>query len=959
MINRQKKGLRYSEVYKLRAEVLLKKKYTTKYMNVSRIKEYVFPALIILICGILAWKNYVPNTILSGWDTLHPEFNLWLYFKRALNGVWMEHQGLGAVASQSHPAEIPRLLVYGLLELILPSNLARYSYLFLCLTFGALGVYYFSKYILSIKWNKYVKASSFLASLFYIFNLTTVQQFYVPLEMFAVHYALVPWLFLFGLRYIREKNKKILIWFSIITLFASSMAHTATLFYIYLVSLGLFLVFQNFKKAFFLCLITVLINSFWILPNLYYIKNHSAEVSISKIHSNFTDEAFMQSQSFGDFENLSLSKNFLFNWGEYNFKENKFVNLLDEWKLHLEKPYVKEIGYSLFGIAILGLFVAIVFRSWQVVALSLPFFLSVFFWINENPPFTNIFTYLKDNFPLIKEGLRFPFTKFSMIYILVSSIWFGFASRLIINLLSKIKLGFLYILVVVVAIFYFQLPQFQGYLISPSMKVAIPSNYTDAFNWLNKQDESSRVAKLPLNSYWGWVYNDWGYQGAGFTWFGIKQPILEREFDRWSQYNETFYSEAARAVSDRDNQAFQRIVNKYQVKYLLLDESIINPGGEKIEVMDLGFDKVFNSGFLTIYDTHFISNNFISSLNSYTSINADLTYSKVDPIYQKYGDYVQDENGLGLPFVNFDTRGPVEIRIGSEELIISNTKQNAKVTLPVIEKITEDFDPSRGYSEVNNCDLMKKGEVERSQQATGRQYMAKNGGVACDYFVYENLKYNQAYVMHVKGENREGRSLKIYLYNWESKRVEIEELLPVGQFDSYFVIYPKTQNSGYTLNIETRSFGRITSENSINTIEFIPFDINLVQNLYIEPKQQEQQGLTLQSNLVIKNIKKYGTAIYKVETTGSGILELGQGYESGWISYPKLEHLKVNGWANGWVLNANSLQSTDYSSAVSGRPSTVVIFYWPQFLEWFGFVVLCIVVVSLVFGSVGNKEANY
>ena len=90
------------------------------------LKLNIFPLLIILICGVLAWKNYVPNTILSGWDTLHPEFNFWLYFKRALNGVWMGHQGLGAVASQSHPAEIPRLLIYGLLELILPSNLARY-----------------------------------------------------------------------------------------------------------------------------------------------------------------------------------------------------------------------------------------------------------------------------------------------------------------------------------------------------------------------------------------------------------------------------------------------------------------------------------------------------------------------------------------------------------------------------------------------------------------------------------------------------------------------------------------------------------------------------------------------------------------------------------------------------------------------------------------------------------------
>jgi len=916
-------------------------------MTITKIKDWFYPLLIILICGFLAWKNYVPGTILSGWDTLHPEFNFWLYFKRSLNGVWMEHQGLGAVASQSHPAEIPKLLIYGLLDLILPLNLVRYSYLFLCLTAGALGIYYFSKYILLLKWRTYNSISSFLAALFYIFNLTTVQQFYVPLEMFAVHYASVPWLFLFGLKYTKNKSHKALILFLILTIFASSMAHTATLFYVYILSLGLYLVFQNFKRTFILILLTIIINSFWILPNLYYIKNHAKEVSNSTIHSNFTDEAFMQSQSYGDINNLMLSKNFLFNWGEYNFKENKFVDLLDEWKLHLEKPYVKEIGYSLFGIAVFGFFAAIIFRFWPVIALSLPFLLSVLFWINENPPFTNLFIYLRENFSLIKEGLRFPFTKFSLIYILVLSVWFGFGSRLIINLLSKIKLGFLYVVIIVASIFYFQFPQFQGYLVSPSMKVTIPNNYKEVFEWLDNQNENSRVAKLPLNTYWGWVYNDWGYQGAGFTWFGIKQPILERDFDRWSPYNETFYLQASKALNDNNYEEFKSILEKYQVKYLLLDQSVMNPGGEEIEKNDLGFEKVFNSGFLTVYDTHFISDNFISAINSYTPISVDLTYSKEDPVYQQYGNYItavngeqSTVNGITLPFVNFDTRGPVKIQIANDQLLMINEKTNLLIKLPITEKIIEDFDLSHGYPETNNCDLMKLGSVTRDQLEHGRKYKAENGGVACDYFVYEDLKYDTAYVMHIKGVNKEGRSLKIYLYNWESKRVELEELLPVGNFDAYYVIYPKTQkiensktqNTGYTLNIETRSFGRVASENIIEKIEFVPFDIDFVQDLYIG---NTFEG-TLQGNLKILSARKFGTAIYKVETIGNGILELGQSYEKGWMSYPKLEHLKINSWANGFKIE---------------KTGFYYIFFWPQILEWAGFLLLGLTMVYLIVQS--------
>ena len=66
---------------------------------------------------------------------------------------------------------------------------------------------------------------------------------------------------------------------------------------------------------------------------------------------------------------------------------------------------------------------------------------------------------------------------------------------------------------------------------------------------------------------------------------------------------------------------------------------------------------------------------------------------------------------------------------------------------------------------------MKSGRVSRENLADKRIYRAEDGGVACDYFVYEKLNYDSAYVMRVKGENIEGRSLKIYLYNWESKRV--------------------------------------------------------------------------------------------------------------------------------------------------------------------------------------------
>lgn len=107
-----------------------------------------FALLLVIVCLFLAARNYQPGTWLSGWDTLHAEFNFSLYFKRILSGIWQEHQGLGAVASQAHPAEIVRMFLYYPLSLLLPQSLMRYGYFFLTLILGPLGIYYFLEKII-------------------------------------------------------------------------------------------------------------------------------------------------------------------------------------------------------------------------------------------------------------------------------------------------------------------------------------------------------------------------------------------------------------------------------------------------------------------------------------------------------------------------------------------------------------------------------------------------------------------------------------------------------------------------------------------------------------------------------------------------------------------------------------------------------------------------------------------
>src|SRR3990167_6497714 len=86
---------------------------------------------LLLVSLVLCALNYSPNTWLSGWDTLHPEFNFDLAFQRTIFGVFRVEQGLGAVAAHSHMADLPRIVLLYLADFVLPVNFLRYFYTFL------------------------------------------------------------------------------------------------------------------------------------------------------------------------------------------------------------------------------------------------------------------------------------------------------------------------------------------------------------------------------------------------------------------------------------------------------------------------------------------------------------------------------------------------------------------------------------------------------------------------------------------------------------------------------------------------------------------------------------------------------------------------------------------------------------------------------------------------------------
>jgi len=649
-----------------------------------------YPALLFLIILIICIKNYTPGTFLTGWDTLHPEFNLSLYWQRILGGVWQEHQGLGAVASQSHASEIPRMVLYSLIDLFFGLRFVRYAYAFLTLFLGSFGVYFFLKDVLLRRFEKASKLlGAFVGALFYLLNLGTLQHFYVPLEMFLTHFGFLGWYMWSSSLFYQTGKRKYLVLFFLFTLFGSSQAHTSTLFYaffIYFFAYFLLILLTDLsqklswrpeylKRTAIIFGATLIINFFWLLPNFYFAVGHGGEVNMSKIHGLFSNEAFLANKKYGGTQDVTILRSFLFSWGEHTGNA-QYGELLDEWILHLNSPGVLILGYGLFIFACIGVIASVVRREKFGYGVFAFFAIGIFFLFNVNPPFGGLFVLMQNTVPLFKEAFRFPFTKFSIGLMFAYSAFFGYALSWYANLFHKITQRILLpkfvrgsILVLVTSLLiYYMWPAFSGNLLSSSMRVDIPKRYFEMFKYFDSQEGYGRIADFPVHSFWGWVYYDWipanrgGYQGAGFLWFGIKQPLLNREFDRWNLLNEQYYREMSYAVYSRDPDLMTDVLDKYKIRWLLVDESVMIPAADSkqlfypeikklfAETQKISLSRDFGQG---LYVYEYSSPQVMSRVESHDTFYpvGDVVYKEpYDTVYSFYNPYISggEEN---FPYV--------------------------------------------------------------------------------------------------------------------------------------------------------------------------------------------------------------------------------------------------------------------------------------------------------------------
>lgn len=620
------------------------------------------PCLLFLLVLVLILANFSPGTFLSGWDNLHPEFNPLMNLERAWQSAWQEYQGLGLLAGMAHSADLFRQLIFLPLTLFLPVSLFRYVWHFLMIMAGVLGSFYLFKFFLRKQNNQNLLA--FLGASFYLLNFGTVQNFYVTFEPFAAFYAFLPLLLLFLLKIFYEKTffKRNLLIFSILSVLASSMAYVQTIFVVYFSIVCLFFLcyfLQNkddLKRIISIFILILAINSFWLLNVLHFTFGSSELLADSKGKAMSNEVLILKNQAFADYPHLAKMQGF---WlGETDFDQfGNTVYLFDAWKTHFSNSWINYLAFSFFALVLLGFWQ--LFRrknSYRYFILS-AFSLSVWMMALEVFPFSFLTHLVQRLLPLFNEMFRINFTKWIVPFSLFYSLLLVFGLAFIFSLLKKKLIQFSFGLIFFSSLIFYSLPSFQGHFFYERLRVQIPETYFELFTYFKTIPQSSRIANLPQHSFYGWQWNDWGYRGSGFLWYGIKQPILDRAFDVWSEADERYYWQLQAALDKKDVKMLEQVLAQYDVDYLLLDTSVVNRNTVKPFNYQAIKDLLASSSrvklvqefaFISLYSFNDNENSrekdFVSLYENLPIINNDSQLSWSDQAFASFHDYLNNPN---------------------------------------------------------------------------------------------------------------------------------------------------------------------------------------------------------------------------------------------------------------------------------------------------------------------------
>lgn len=645
-----------------------------------------------------------------------PELNFLLNFKRTFSTTWVNNQGLGHVGGHGHAANLPYILFLWLTSMIIPQEALRSTATLFMFVFGGLGAYYLSRYL--FRGNGCSVFPALISSLFYTFNLATIQQFFTPLESFILFHGLLPWMLLTIFQYLdaEEWNKWKSIQLVFLSFIFSAIGFLPPLFVVFglmllLLSITYLLIHRtmaHFIRIFLLVCCVLITNLYW-LTSVGYFTLTSADHYLSSLNNQLSTDGFnLQSIAYGGLEDIALLRGFVYWAMDSNPSLRTPAYVMQVWHNHQNLYGIKFIGITFFILAVTGGLLVLLKARKNYKLLSVVFtFILLFTALAERVPIiAEASVYLK-SLPVINQAFRASFTKVSVPFALVVSILLGYTLKQIFDFFVtyvSAQFNFIKRMFGIFSIFLLLLyafPLFTIHLFSPYIQNPLPQSYEELFRFFNKQPADGRIAVFPLTGHWGWHSYDWGYIGSGFYWYGIEQPILDRSFDSWSKYNETWYTELDYTVTNTNSSLLLKQLEKYHITWILIDPHLQKQNGERQE-KQLDFLKATlrNSPnykerniaeFILFEDQREVSK--VTAPGSYISAFGETDYTFLNPLFDSTGNYIE-ESGTLFPFSFLATHRSVHIDKEKNGISIrgelpskseNSSTEEAMIVLPQVE----------------------------------------------------------------------------------------------------------------------------------------------------------------------------------------------------------------------------------------------------------------------------------
>jgi len=647
------------------------------------------------LIGLTGWlvgkANYQAGKYLLGWDSVWSEINIGLSFRRALAGLWQEFQGVGLQGGHGYVSDLFHTIWVGLIACLVPLMQVRYVSIILLFVIGGWGVYFLIKKLTN-RWFALV------ASFVYMFHPFILQQFFVPHDAFIWFFAFLPGSILAIINALESWNYGALIGVILTQVLLTFAGFIPPQMLAYLVVVGVLFscyvirVKNGWRNVVGLGLTIFVVHSFWFLPFLRFGLSGSNTYLESKLNTITTPENDLKSEAYGGWGELITGMSYYFeSLDVVNEQILESAPILSEWASYWDGWVVKWVLITIFVIGGLGWLTIFWERKWLRIGLGLGLVLTISGLASRSWPLSylgRVFHFI----PVIDQAFRIGLTKFSIIYVLFLGIFVAFGLEQLVKL-SKKWVGVMLGGVVIGGILLVSWPAFQGKMFYERMRVEVPQEYLSLIEYLGEQEKTSRVAELPVQTYNGWQITKWGYTGSGFLFYGIEQPMLDQAFNVWSRYSEGFYQEFSTAIYGADKEEVERVLDKYDVRYVLLDESVIAPGqGEellripetKTMAAELGWEEKFHEDFLTLWQVPAENNSeqFVSAPESYLEVGVEAAKARRDIIFDEQGMYIVGTGQVSYPFASLMKEEVIGVEYEKEGVKVSAETNGSRLEIP-------------------------------------------------------------------------------------------------------------------------------------------------------------------------------------------------------------------------------------------------------------------------------------